>query len=235
MMTSMPTSQQQPSGFTIVESLVAIVIVSVLMTAITPVIAISVANRVQARRVELATQAAKSYIDGIASRVIESPRHVVALDELDDNKNFISQRFTFVGVAPPATGGLTCQTTVVNSYCWNTLTSSLYCIDLDGNGCSSDSVQDMVIQAFRSATPSTTDLDGGYILGIRVYRADGFSDRTPLVKSDPETKRTQMTSTQGLGNLKAPLVEMSTEMAPDEATFRDFCDRLGCQSPQNTQ
>ena len=34
------------------------------MTAIAPVLAISVATRVQARRVELATAAAKAYIDG---------------------------------------------------------------------------------------------------------------------------------------------------------------------------
>lgn len=229
------TSQQRQSGFTIMESLIAIVIVSVLMTVIAPVIVLSVGNRVQARRVELATQAAKTYIDGIAAGLIESPRHIVTLDELDDNKNFISQRFTFVGVAPPATGGLSCQTTVGNSYCWNAFTSSLYCVDLDGNGCSSDSVQDLVIQAFRSATPTATDADKGYLLGIRVYRADGFSDRTPLVKSDPEEKRTQMTFTSGPGNLKAPLVEMSTEIIPEQATFRDFCDRLGCQSTPDLQ
>jgi len=47
--------QASQFGFTIVESLMAIVVVAILMTAISPVIILSVATRVQARRVELAT------------------------------------------------------------------------------------------------------------------------------------------------------------------------------------
>lgn len=61
------------SGFTIIESLLAIIIVSLLMTAVAPVIALSVATRVQAKRVELATAAAKSYIDGVRSGSIKPP------------------------------------------------------------------------------------------------------------------------------------------------------------------
>src|SRR6476469_3620673 len=53
----------QDSGYTIIESLVAMIVVSVLMIAIAPVMAYSVATRVQARRIELATQAASAYID----------------------------------------------------------------------------------------------------------------------------------------------------------------------------
>lgn len=234
------------SGFTIVESLVAMLIISILMTVIAPVIVLSVGNRVQARRVELASGAARTYIDGVESGVIEPPKHTITLDEVDDSKNFNAQRLLFAGVATPA-GGLPCKAnTISNSYCSNTITSSLYCIDLDRNGCSINSAKDLVVQAFRSFTPISTDdnrsvspvsthADKGYLLGIRVYRADAFSDDTPLAKSDSETKRTQLTFSGGLGNRKTPLVEMTTEIVTNKATFRDMCDRLGCQDAQDAQ
>ena len=75
--TSLPSSQ---SGFTIMECLIAVVVVSVLMAAIAPVIALAVSTRVQSRRVELATQAARAYIDSITSGAISAPNHTVTLD-----------------------------------------------------------------------------------------------------------------------------------------------------------
>lgn len=221
--------QSSQSGFTIVECLVAMVVVSILMAAIAPVIALSVGNRVQARRVELATQAAKTYVDGVRTGAIAPPSHIVVLNEVDRNKNFTFQRTRFSGEAPPLTAtGLSCATTQADyPYCSPTPTSSLYCIDLDGDGCSSNSFRDLIVQAFRSVTPSSTDANKGYLLGVRVYRADAFSDSTPLIISDPENKRTQASFTGGLGNRKAPLVEMTTEIVSKKATFKDFCDRLG--------
>ena len=218
----------------------AIVVVGILMTAIAPVIVLSVGNRVQARRVELATQAARTYVDGVRSRAIAPPSHKIALNEISEN-TFNPQRSAFASVAVPTSlGNLTCTASTA-PYCQNDSTSSLYCFDLDGGGCSSNSAKDMVVQAFRSVTPSSTDTgsisasstnaaDSGYLLGVRVYRADAFSDSTSLVKSDPENKRTQATFTGGLGNRKAPLVEMTTEISTEQTRFRDYCDRLGgCQ------
>lgn len=217
------------SGFTIVESLMAIVVVGILMTAIAPVIVLSVATRVQARRVEIASQAVQTYIDGVKSGAITTPNHTVSLDEIDETKprsqQFTSQRETFSGVATPTSAGsLNCST---NAYCSNTSTSSLYCNDLDGGGCSSGSNKDLLVQAFRSATPTSTNADKGYILGLRVYRANAFSDTTSLVKSEPSIKRTEATFTGGMGNRKAPLMEMTTEVRTDKTTFRDLCDRFG--------
>jgi prepilin-type N-terminal cleavage/methylation domain-containing protein len=64
-------TQSQDAGYTIIESIVAMVVVSVLMIAIAPVMAFSVATRVQARRTELATQAARAYIDALRTGAIK--------------------------------------------------------------------------------------------------------------------------------------------------------------------
>ena len=209
------------SGFTIVESLMAIVVVGILMTVIAPVITLSVASRVQSRRVELASQAVKTYIDGIRTGAIAAPNHTVLLNEIDSTtKQFSPQRNSFANIDAPRIG-LTCTASqAVNLYCQNTSTSSLYCIDLDSEGCSNTSSKDIVIQAFR------TNNAQNYILGLRVYRSDAFSDNTAL-KTYKQTGIKQATFTGGLGDRKAPLVEMTTEISTEQTRFRDFCDRLG--------
>ena len=67
------------------KGLVAMIMVAALMSAIGSVIALSVGIRIQARRVELATRAAKSYIDGLNSGVISPPAFFLDDDEADNN------------------------------------------------------------------------------------------------------------------------------------------------------
>lgn len=214
------STQSSQFGFTIVESLMAIVVVTILMLAIAPVIVLSVGNRVQARRVELATQAARAYIDGIRSGTITPPNTTVELTT--------TQYFLDSVDAPTSTGSLTCITSTAGyPYCQNTSTLSLYCFDIDGGGCNTTSPKDLAIQAFRSVTSASTDPQTGYRLGLRVYRVNAFSDTTSLIRSNGGTKRTEATFTAGLGNRKAPLVEMTTEISTEQTRFRDLCARLG--------
>ena len=219
-----PSLTSSQSGFTIMECLMAVVVVSVLMAAIAPVIALAVSTRVQSRRVELATQAARAYIDSITSGAISAPNHTVTLNEFNTTtKVFSSQRGTFASTAAPTAGSLSCADTVTTyPYCSNSSTSSLYCFDFDRGGCSSNSNQDLIVQAFRSVNSTSTDATRGYLLGVRVYRANAFSDSSRLTKG---TK--QATFTGGLGNRKAPLVELTTEVVSGTTTLQNLCDRLG--------
>ncbi len=224
------------AGFTIVESLMAIVVVAILMAGISPVLILSVATRVQARRIELGSQAARTYIDGIRAGSIPIPKNVVQLDEVDATDNFDdSQRVNFAGVAAPSSTLPTCSTPT-NGYCQNsttpsTSTTSLYCIDRDGSGCSNSSSQDLVIQAYRSTSATTVnaandDPDKGYLLAVRVYRADAFSGSGTLETMEANSSKAA-TFTGGLGNKTAPLVEIVTEVAPRTANFQDYCTRFG--------
>src|SRR4028119_1385698 len=73
--------KSQDAGYTIIESLVAMIVVSVLMIAIAPVMAFSVATRVNAKRIEMATQAAKTYIEALRSEALK-------FDPNDTNNGF---------------------------------------------------------------------------------------------------------------------------------------------------
>jgi prepilin-type N-terminal cleavage/methylation domain-containing protein len=240
-----PSRPNSQSGFTIMESLLAIIVVAILLTAVAPLIVFSVGTRVQARRVDQATQAARAYIDGVKAGTIVPPNYVVTLNEVATDTttgttSFQSQRATFATTPAPASDSLTC-TTPIKGYCNdpdaapNSTTPSLYCVDLDQGGCSSSSNRDLIVQGFRSvyeATPGdpstlVTSPNSGYLLGVRVYRADAFTSGRTLIKSEQEGTFTGGT---GLKPSQAPLVEVTTEVVGKGTTYQDFCTRFGgCQ------
>ena len=249
-------------GFTIVESLLAIIIVGILLVGIAPIIVLSVATRIQARRVEGATQAARTYIEGTRATSIQAPNSRAYLD-LSDSEFKSNQLFASIPI--PSVDALSiCQTKTTATKCptnnyidpkpavspnpptfgGNLLdgkTSSLYCFDVDGDGvCSADSLQDMIVQSFRSTTLKddtsdagviSTDANQGYILGIRVYRANAFDGNGVLKASTGGNSERAATFTGGLGDSKAPLVEMTTDITirgnDPNKLFPNICTRLG--------
>lgn len=203
-----PSDSAGESGFTIIESLIAMLVVTILLTAIAPVIVLATASRVQARRIELGTLAARSYIDGVKTSAIAAP---AAASTSTDFQNF----------AVPTVGNLTCN---ANAYCTVPATpaSTLYCMDGNSDGiCSLTNSKDLVIQAYRY-NQASTDATTGYELAIRVYRTDGFNSGGSLRKAPSK----QATFTGGLGDRKAPLVEMRTAIPPQSTSFNQWCNRL---------
>ncbi len=213
------------SGFTIIESLMAIIVVSILLAAIAPVIVLSVGTRVQARRVELAADAARSYVDAIRSATIIPPP--------------ITKKATNATTDPPPpdapTGTLICSKS--SDYCSSPTTpstSSLFCVNGDSQeGCQNRSFKDMVVQGYGYNSVSTTP-ENGYKLGVRVYRADAFKPEITLKAlkdKDTNGKDIQKQSTFGTNLLskdkeQAPLVEFTTEVTSKATSFSDLCSRL---------
>jgi type II secretory pathway pseudopilin PulG len=182
-------SQPRDGGYTIIESLVAMIVVSMLMIAIAPVMAFSVATRVQARRIELATQAARAYIDALRTGAFQSPNQI--------------------DVAPPDVPPA--PTSLNGLYCFKSEQTSDDC---------GSSKKDFYVQGIRSAGNKPTDT--GYSLKVRVYRADApFGSLTT---------RQLSVANSGLGDLKAPLVEMQTEIPPTtnggSSARQSLCSRL---------
>jgi prepilin-type N-terminal cleavage/methylation domain-containing protein len=202
-------SDSRDGGYTIIESLVAMIVVSVLMIAIAPVMAFSVATRVQARRVELATQAARTYINALRTGAIKP----------DDP---ILPGFP-IRVTDPDVADAKAPTD------YNTL----YCVDMDGNGvCNPSSTKDFYVQGAwlnKNATP--TDVTSkGYELLVRVYRADSFAPGAPGLKPNPKSATKQSVVGSGLGDRTMPVVEMTTQIPPTtqgaSSAYRSLCARL---------
>ncbi|TAG87852.1 MAG: type II secretion system protein [Oscillatoriales cyanobacterium] len=205
--------KSQEAGYTIIESLVAMIVVSVLMIAIAPVMAYSVATRVQAKRIEMATQAAKTYIEALRSEALKQGTQGFPTQYTTNNQ--------LENTPAPA-----------NS-------NALYCIDNDGKNCTSDSNQGLLVQGYYfNKSPATTDpTRTGYSLIVRVYRAGAFKDGGTLTtqkkQADQNIQVQQGISSAGLGNLKAPLVEIRTEIGATDrqGAYNSFCDRIpdGCK------
>jgi len=194
--------KSQEAGYTIIESLVAMIVVSVLMIAIAPVMAYSVAIRVQAKRMEMATQAAKTYIEALRSGAI--------------NQGFPIQYTTdnqLENTPPPAN------------------INALYCIDKDADQtCTAGSNQDLVVQGyyFNNSLATTDPTKTGYSLIVRVYRASSFASGVGALKTQKDLNAQQGITTAGLGNLRAPLVEMRTEIGASDrqGAYNNLCTRI---------
>ena len=216
--------KSQEAGYTIIESLVAMIVVSVLMIAIAPVMAFSVATRVQAKRIEMATQAAKTYIEALRSEALKF--------DPDDPKNGFPAKYptpNLEGSSAPAD------------------INALYCIDKDGDQtCTAASNQDLVVQGYyfnnlpvgNTTNPAKT----GYSLIVRVYRASSFGSgvgtlKTQKIQADENKQIQQGITSSGLGNIRAPLVEMRTEIGASDrqGAYNSLCTRInitgatGCQ------
>lgn len=209
------------SGFTIIESLVALLVVAILLTAIAPVIVLATATRVQSRRVELAARAAKTYIDGVRTGAIAAPTVIttlVAPTDTDAEPRRVSSPTKvadyFTNMPLPTLGS----------------TTGLYCFNKNGiisnPGCTSDL---FYIQAGR-----ITGVNDGYRLAIRVYRED-FDRSKTLTASTGTTKNTQLTFTGGTGSRQAPLIEMTTDIASTTTSFQALCQRLGVATNKSCQ
>ncbi|MEG4203639.1 hormogonium polysaccharide secretion pseudopilin HpsB [Microcoleus sp. Pol7_A1] len=207
-------SQSRDGGYTIIESLVAMIVVSVLMIAIAPVMAFSVATRVQARRTELATQAARTYIDALRTGAIASP------------------------TPGPAGKGFPIQVSKTNVADADapTNSSNLYPLDMDGGGFSPTSSTDFYVQgAWRNPSNPPDPTKTGYELMVRVYRADSFASGVTL-KQNPKDEKKQSVVGSGLGDRTMPVVEMTTQIprtTGETSSYESFCARLkgakGCQ------
>ncbi len=191
------------SGFTLLESLIAIVVVAILLSSIAPLLALTTAARIQARRVDLATQSARTYIDGVRSKAIAVP-------EQNKTANFSLSDF---GIAAPTALPTDPGTKV----------------DTDGDGSFSGHM-DLFIQPIRSpvvCTPSPACNDAsnarrqGFTIAVRVYRADAFNDSDPLL-----TTPAGLVFVGTLGSRKAPLVVVKSDIVSSDTKFTDFNNRL---------
>jgi hypothetical protein len=181
------------------------------MSVIAPVIGFSVGTRLSAKRIELASQAARSYIDWVKVNSDKGPGTTKTVPSPND----------LTTPCPPA------NTATNYPYC-NT-NKTLFCVDGDGDGlCSKNSLKDMIVNVSSSnkawgtsppVLPTPTNYKQGYGLSIRVYRADAFNTGIQLQSN---IKSTSINAAGG--DPKFPLMTLITEIEPEAS--RDAMDNL---------
>lgn len=215
------------AGFTIMESLIAMVVVSSLMLAISPVLILSASTRVQSRRVELSAQIARSFIDGVRSGRIKA-EDITTVD-ININQNALSSR----NITNSTDGYLISSASMPAPIS----EEGLYCVQSDGTiltpDCSSNQNNLFYIQAGRTSI-NNSDPKDGYRLAVRVYRQDIEFDNPdrPVLANTNTTKNTQ--AVVGSGNKQAPLVEIIADIANNNTSFTDLCNRLGFRAGSAT-
>ena len=207
------------SGFTLIESLVAIVVISITLVAITPPIFWATGTRVQNRRAEQALALAQGEIDRVRAEV-ERGGGITTLD-LPTSVGATTTFASYVGPAPTAawskvrsTNPLKNTAEVVTSGVARFPAASEYIpVDTDGDG-----TADFLVQVFRDigvcdSTPTpcaATDVPRIFNMTVRVYSA--IAKGSTLAKLF--NTRASLTGTTGTKQAKdRPLAVLSSQVA----------------------
>jgi prepilin-type N-terminal cleavage/methylation domain-containing protein len=194
------------SGFTIIEVLVGVVFIAILLAAISPVLVMSTAVRVQSKGMEKAVQAAKTFINGVSNNSISAPTRVIP-----ETQNTPINLETAMPVP---------QQTDTDLYFFKKDSSIIANCNLI-NPISPCQPQDAPFDEFyiqaAQIKPAGTQTSDGYRLAIRVYREDLNFNQTILGSR-----------TGGiLVNKQAPILITTVEIS-GSTTFGSLCSRLGC-------
>ena len=191
------------SGFTVIEVLAGVVLIAILLAAISPVLVMSTAVRVQSKGMEKAVQAAETFINGVSNNSISAPTKVITVIQ-----NAPINLETKMPVP---------QKTDTDLYFFNKDSTITACNPI--STCQPDQnspFDEFYIQAAQ-IKPAGTKTSDGYRLAIRIYREDLDFDQTILGSR-----------TGGiLVNKQAPILITTVEIS-GSTTFGSLCSRLGC-------
>jgi prepilin-type N-terminal cleavage/methylation domain-containing protein len=234
-------SKTPNSGFTLIESLVAIIIISITVVAISPPIFWAAATRVQNRRAEQALSIAQGSIDEVRAKV---ERGTYTLKELPNVPTGASGgvRPNPDGPAPTAQwiGGKRCIKENLNTVSELSPDKDNYpavdqylAVDTDGD---SACKPDFLVQIFRNegicstgpcdaALPPEQRKPVAFSVGVRVYSAIAQQSSASLL----EKEKARLTGTTGTGQTGfRPLAVLYATVAKSDSSnalnrYRDLC------------
>lgn len=192
------------SGFTIIEVLVGVVFIAILLAAISPVLVMSTAVRVQSKATEKAVQAAETFINGVSNNSISAPTRVITVTQ---NQNTPINLETEMPVP---------QITDTDLYFFKKDSSITACNPISTCQPGQDTPFDEFYIQAAQIKPAGTKTSDGYRLAIRIYREDLDFDQT--IES----------STGGILVKKQEPILIKTVEISGTTTFGSLCSRLGC-------
>jgi prepilin-type N-terminal cleavage/methylation domain-containing protein len=220
-------SVKRDQGLSLIECLVAIVVVSITLIAITPPIFFITATRVQSRKAEQALQVAQAEIDRVRA-VVERGVYTAA-----DLPAVVGSINNVPAPASIASGVLKSSTVGCNTYTGVTVAATALLpvsTDLDPSNLAACQSQ-FLVQTFRTegSTGSVSVPTSGFRLGVRVY-----SDN-PLLRQNLgglQTAQASLRFVSGLGdqNRRPLAILYSTIVRNDTSTsLQDY--RTVCSTP----
>ncbi|PSB17982.1 type II secretion system protein [Phormidesmis priestleyi ULC007] len=230
--------QRSDQGLTLIEGLVAIVVVSITLVSITPPIFWATGTRVQNRRAEQALQLAQGEIDRVRTLVDQGQATIKLLPPVGADNIRVANS---VPAPTSAKSGLvtvnpSCKTNPDNGE--SPALGEYIQINTDPNPENpNDCKPNFLMQTFRS-----TGLDGdgnpvtgsaipeGFVMGVRVY---SIVAEPNLIGSKAETTQASLKGTNGLGNqLTRPLAVQYSTIVRSNASknldlYRKLCPTAG--------
>lgn len=174
-------------GLTLIECLVAIVVIAVTSATIAPVMVLSVATRVQNQKAEQALLLAQGEIDRVRL-VVESNSVYTSADlklASSPTAPLLSAPSSVPGTAITTVGP---PTSFVPSTTWSAsgyTPSDVKAREIDTNR---DNLPDFVIQSFRGGSPNPTgvaDMPVAFDIGVRVYDYSASKDNLATLETNP--------------------------------------------------
>ncbi|XGV94975.1 MAG: hypothetical protein ACAF41_19800 [Leptolyngbya sp. BL-A-14] len=216
-------SHASEQGLTIIECLVAIVIISLTIVAITPPIMLATASRIQSRKVEKANQVAQGEIDRVRLLV---ERGSYVLNDLPGTTGAINSTSSIssfgAATGNPAGGLLYSSGSVGGTPCGTypgttpVAVTDLIQVDVDG-----DCVPEYVMQVFRTPgyapNPPTPTVPYSFEMGVRVYAFYPNQTALPL----DTTKASYRMGTGPLdiaGGKRRPMAVIYSKMARNDSS-----------------
>ncbi len=198
------------SGFTIIEVLVGVVFITILLAAISPVLVMSTAVRVQSKGMEKAVQAAETFINDVSNNSISAPTFLIT-----ETPNTPINLETEMPVP---------KKTDTDLYFFKKDSTITACNPISTCQPDKDTPFDEFYIQAAQIKPAGTKTSDGYRLAIRIYREDLDFDQTILPSS-----------TGGiLVNKQAPILKTTVEIS-GSTTFGSLCSRLGLFNNQPCQ
>lgn len=210
--------RRSQQGLSLIECLVAIVIVSLTVLAITPPILLGAATRVQSRRSDQANHIAQSEIDRIRTLV---ERGNYTLNDLPASGG--TNNLSAIGVATtsPVSGPLlspgNCGATPPRYPAATPLPlASLAQVDIDG-----DCRPEYMMQVFRTAgyTPSPSDATTppySFVMGVRIYAYNPGESLPTLTKERASMIMGTGARDRRAGNQRQPLAVLYSQVARND-------------------
>ncbi|MFG6096595.1 hypothetical protein SPB21_15145 [Leptothoe sp. ISB3NOV94-8A] len=197
-------SQVNDSGLTLIEGLVAIVIIAITTAVMTPMVILAVGTRVQSQRAEQAFQIAQAEVDRIKVIVERGGDYTLNIALAPTGVNSVAD-FDVVPVPAPITINN-------NNYARNLRAARGISTDDDATD------DEYAVQIFRTEGITRGTKPVAFDLGVRVYRAD-VVDGGPL---GVEQARLAVTSGEGQSGSR-PLANIYTSITESDSE-QSLCD-----------